>query len=151
MARKLSEDTIIRNNEAYNYVTRIGARSTFLFNKFMTMTYTEGYDIPKDSTVLLVNYMLHRDIKQFPDPELYQPERFFPENSRGRHPYAYVPFSAGARNCIGNMNGFSIEKFKFLREKKSSYYYFTSRPEVCFNGGKSHSVNHPTQFPHRIT
>jgi len=48
-------------------------------------------------------YLLHRDPRYFPDPSAFRPERFMGTDST-RHHFAYIPFSAGSRNCIGKFN-----------------------------------------------
>ena len=60
-----------------------------------------GYAIPGGSFVGINPSYTHRMANYWPDPDRFDPLRFNPENSRGRHKYAWVPFGSGAHMCIG--------------------------------------------------
>jgi cytochrome P450 len=61
-----------------------------------------GNTLAKNNVVLVNIYAVHRDERYFPQPHLFQPERFAPENEKNIPRYAYLPFGAGPRVCIGN-------------------------------------------------
>jgi len=60
-----------------------------------------GYEIPAGADVLLCLYLLHRHPRYWRDPEAFDPERFAPEHEADRPRFAYMPFAAGPRHCIG--------------------------------------------------
>ncbi len=61
----------------------------------------DGYHVPKGRVVLIAPYTLHRREEYFPAPGQFDPERFTPEREKQLPRYAYLPFGAGPRICIG--------------------------------------------------
>ena len=60
-----------------------------------------GYDIPAGTSVGTAITYTHRMAEYWPDPDKFDPLRFTPEASKGRHRFAWVPFGGGAHMCIG--------------------------------------------------
>ena len=60
-----------------------------------------GYPVAAGTNVLLPLYLLHRHPRFWRDPEAFDPERFAPEHESQRPRFAYMPFAAGPRHCIG--------------------------------------------------
>jgi cytochrome P450 len=53
----------------------------------------------------ICTYTLHRHPDFWEDPDVFDPERFAPENAARQRKFAYLPFGGGPRQCIGNTFG----------------------------------------------
>lgn len=62
----------------------------------------DGFALPKGSIILVNVLGMHYDPRYFPDPDVFNPDRFSAENEKSIPRYAYIPFGGGPRVCIGN-------------------------------------------------
>jgi cytochrome P450 len=60
-----------------------------------------GYHIPAGTFVGVNTAYTHHMPELWPEPKRFDPMRFSPEASKGRHRFAWVPFGGGAHMCIG--------------------------------------------------
>ncbi|XP_047705713.1 cytochrome P450 4F3 isoform X1 [Prionailurus viverrinus] len=72
----------------------------------------DGRVIPKGVICLVSIFGIHHNPSVWPDPEVYNPFRFDPENIKERSSLAFIPFSAGPRNCIGQT--FALTEIKVV-------------------------------------
>ncbi|KAK0171485.1 hypothetical protein PV327_011222 [Microctonus hyperodae] len=83
--------------------------------------------------------LTHKSKTHWDEPNKFIPERFLPENSKARHPYAFVPFSGGSRSCPGGKFGMSclkvmiaqlIRKYRFMTTMKFENMKLTTHISV---------------------
>jgi cytochrome P450 len=98
----------------------------------------DGYSIPKDRVVLIAPYTLHRRVENFPSPETFDPDRFLPEREKLLPRYAYLPFSAGPRICIGNH--FSLMEGHLLLATLAQRIHFSLVPGQTVNTDLAHHL-----------
>ncbi len=83
-----------------------------------------GYQVPPGTNVLLPLYLLHRHPQFWSEPEAFRPERFAPEQEGTRPRFAYMPFAAGPRHCIGEtlaMYEMLMHLYKLARHYRLRY------------------------------
>ncbi|KAI8440355.1 hypothetical protein MSG28_001689 [Choristoneura fumiferana] len=73
---------------------------------------SNGKKVPAGATVVITTYKLHRRPDVYPNPNKFDPDNFLPERSANRHYYAFVPFSAGPRSCVGRK--YAMLKLKII-------------------------------------
>ncbi|XP_025721766.2 cytochrome P450 4F6-like [Callorhinus ursinus] len=87
----------------------------------------DGRIIPKGSICVISIFGIHHNPSIWPDPEVYNPFRFDPEIPQKRSPLAFIPFSAGPRNCIGQtfamtemkvVLALTLLRFRFLPDEE---------------------------------
>ncbi|MEO3766089.1 cytochrome P450 [Streptomyces sp. B5E4] len=59
------------------------------------------YSVPAGTTIFYPFWAVHMNPEHWPDPEVFDPDRFTPEASAQRHRFAYIPFGLGPRSCEG--------------------------------------------------
>ncbi|CEF64982.1 Cytochrome P450 4V2 [Strongyloides ratti] len=71
-----------------------------------------GYTLPKGTMFVFPLQQTSFNPKIFPDPFKFDPNRFLPENISKINPYAFIPFSSGLRNCVGQK--FAMNQIKIM-------------------------------------
>ena len=95
--------------------------------------------VKRGDIVHIATYSMHRDGKHFgPDPNVFNPDRFLKQKiESSRHKYAFLPFGAGPKNCIGQVLAYEeaslamihlLRRYRFQLQLNSS----TSEQEVQF-------------------
>jgi cytochrome P450 len=102
-----------------------------------------GYPVAAGTNVLLPLYLLHRHPRFWKDPEAFSPERFAPEHEAERPRFAYMPFAAGPRHCIGET--FALYEMLMHLYKVARRYRLTYVPDQPLE--LEAQINLRTRFP----
>ncbi|XP_051263705.1 LOW QUALITY PROTEIN: cytochrome P450 4B1 [Dicentrarchus labrax] len=90
------------------------------------ITFCDGRTLPEGSYIGTSVFGIHRNGIVWENPDVFDPLRFLPENVSKRSPHAFVPFSAGPRNCIGQ--NFAMNEMKVVIALTLKKYHLIEDP-----------------------
>jgi cytochrome P450 len=80
---------------------RLYPPAAFLSREAIAEDWLAGVRVPAGTVVTVAPFVLHRHRRLWRDPDVFDPERFLGKNRESVDRYAYIPFGAGPRVCIG--------------------------------------------------
>ncbi|GMT10865.1 hypothetical protein PFISCL1PPCAC_2162, partial [Pristionchus fissidentatus] len=98
--------------------------------------------LPRGTEIFINAFMLHHNEDSYKDSWKFDPDRFLPENNAKRHPYDYLPFSAGVRNCLGQK--FAMQEMKVIISSALRNFSFATDGELLDQGYATEVVLKPT-------
>jgi enediyne biosynthesis protein E7 len=110
--------------QVVNETLRLYPPGWLLYRRTINADSLGGYAVPAETDVLLPLYLTHRHPKFWEHPNSFRPERFAAGTEAQRPRYAYVPFAAGPRHCIGEtlaLYEMLMHVFKAARHFKFTY------------------------------
>jgi enediyne biosynthesis protein E7 len=94
-------ESLAYTSQVVNEALRLYPPGWLLSRRTLAADVLGGFAVPPATNVLLPLYLLHRHPRYWQDPDRFWPERFAPEHDADRPRFAYMPFAAGPRHCIG--------------------------------------------------
>ncbi len=86
----------------------------------------DGFRIPAGTSMAVMVHLIHRHPEAWEAPERFDPDRFLPERSGGRHKHAWVPFGAGQRQCIGK--DFALMEAQLILTRLAQRFHLEAVP-----------------------
>ncbi|XP_041459303.1 cytochrome P450 3A14-like [Lytechinus variegatus] len=117
------------------------ANETFVVN---------GFTVPKGMRIFIPLFSIHRDPILWPDPEVFDPDRFSKENREKHHPCAWMPFGLGPRSCVGMR--FAVMEIKIVVIRILQKYRIETCPQTQIPPklGTGATIAPPSGFSLRI-
>jgi cytochrome P450 len=94
-------EALAYTSQVVNEALRLYPPGWLLSRRTVAADVLGGFAVPAGTDVLLPLYLLHRHPRYWKEPDRFWPERFAPEHEAERPRFAYMPFAAGPRHCIG--------------------------------------------------
>jgi cytochrome P450 len=91
----------------------------------------QGYDVPAGATVVLPQWVVHRDPRWYPDPLAFRPDRWTEAFRADLPRLAYFPFGAGPRRCVGDR--FARMEMALVLATVLQRYHLELRPETSLD------------------
>ncbi|HET8628740.1 MAG TPA: cytochrome P450 [Thermomicrobiales bacterium] len=86
-----------------------------------------GYRVPAGTTVLMSQWVVHRDPRYYPDPEVFDPDRWAGGQAARLPKFAYFPFGGGPRHCLGS--AFALQEALLVLATVAARYRFSLVPD----------------------